>query len=61
MTFFIGLFPEQRTGSECASIFAIFTFTGWNKAFSFYQSLRTIPGDLDEVTTSSVSRRGSAS
>ena len=32
-----------------AAIFAIFTSQAWNMAFSFYQSLRTVPRDLDEV------------
>lgn len=50
VTFFLGLFPGSELGAECASIFAIFTAQAWNMAFSFYQSLRTIPGDLDEVS-----------
>src|SRR5258707_1172909 len=33
-----------------AAIFAIFTSQAWNMAFSFYQSLRTVPRDLDEVS-----------
>jgi NitT/TauT family transport system permease protein len=33
-------------------IFAIFTSQAWNMTFSFYQSLRTIPRDLDEVSRS---------
>ena len=49
VTFFIGLFPRSELGVECAAIFAIFTAQAWNMAFSFYQSLRTLPGDLDEV------------
>jgi NitT/TauT family transport system permease protein len=50
VTFFMGLFPGRQLGVECAAIFAIFTSQAWNMAFSFYQSLRTIPGDLDEVS-----------
>ena len=50
VTFFMGLFPGQQLGVECAAIFAIFTSQAWNMAFSFYQSLRTIPNDLDEVS-----------
>src|SRR5262249_55313438 len=50
VTFFMGLFPGSQLGAECASIFAIFTSQAWNMAFSFYQSLRTVPNDLDEVT-----------
>ncbi len=48
--FFMRLFPGRQLGAECASIFAIFTAQAWNMAFSFYQSLRTVPSDLDEVS-----------
>ncbi|WP_122556061.1 ABC transporter permease [Pseudomonas viridiflava] len=50
VTFFIGLFPGRQLGVECAAIFAIFTSQAWNMAFSFYQSLRTVPNDLSEVS-----------
>ncbi len=50
VTFFMGLFPGSQLGAECASIFAIFTAQAWNMTFSFYQSLRTVPRDLDEVS-----------
>jgi NitT/TauT family transport system permease protein len=49
VTFFLGLFPGSVLGAECAAIFAIFTSQAWNMAFSFYQSLRTVPRDLEEV------------
>lgn len=49
ITFFMGLFPKSEMGVEGASIFTVFTAQAWNMAFSFYQSLRTLPGDLDEV------------
>lgn len=49
ITFFTGLFPGKQLGAECAAIFAIFTSQAWNMAFSFHQSLRTVPDDLDEV------------
>ncbi len=49
VTFFLQLFPGSVMGAECAAIFAIFTAQAWNMAFSFYQSLRTVPRDLDEV------------
>ena len=39
-------------GVEFASIFAIFTSQAWNMTFSFYQSLRTVPRDLDEASRS---------
>jgi NitT/TauT family transport system permease protein len=49
VTFFLGLFPGSILGAECAAIFAIFTSQAWNMAFSFYQSLRGVPRDLDQV------------
>ncbi|MDR3496055.1 MAG: ABC transporter permease subunit [Ancalomicrobiaceae bacterium] len=52
VTFFLGLFPGRVLGAECAAVFAIFTSQAWNMAFSFYQSLRTVPKDLDEVSRS---------
>ena len=52
VVFFLGLFPGQVLGAELAAIFAIFTSQAWNMAFSFYQSLKTLPNDLDEATRS---------
>ena len=52
VTFFIALFPGRVAGAECAAIFAIFTSQAWNMTFSFYQSLRTVPRDLEEVSRS---------
>jgi NitT/TauT family transport system permease protein len=49
VAFFMGLFPTSELGVEMAAIFTVFTAQAWNMAFSFYQSLRTLPGDLDEV------------
>ncbi|HKN28950.1 MAG TPA: ABC transporter permease subunit [Roseiarcus sp.] len=49
VTFFLGLFPGNTLGAELAAIFAIFTSQAWNMAFTLYQSLRTVPRDLDEV------------
>jgi NitT/TauT family transport system permease protein len=46
---FIALFPGSYLGLELAAIFAIFTSQAWNLTFSFYQSLTTQPGDLDEA------------
>jgi NitT/TauT family transport system permease protein len=51
VVFFMRLFPGNQLGAECAAIFAIFTAQAWNMAFSFYQSLRTVPTDLAEVST----------
>jgi NitT/TauT family transport system permease protein len=50
VVFFTHLFPGSQLGAEFAAIFAIFTAQAWNMAFSFYQSLRTVPSDLDEVS-----------
>lgn len=52
VVFFISLFPGNQLGPELAAIFAIFTSQAWNMAFSFYQSLRTIPHELDEASSS---------
>lgn len=46
---FIALFPGNLFGVECAAIFAIFTSQAWNMAFSLYQSLRTVPQELQEA------------
>ncbi|HZB93407.1 MAG TPA: ABC transporter permease subunit [Stellaceae bacterium] len=50
IVFFLSLFPGRIAGAEAAAVFAIFTSQAWNMAFSFYQSLRTVPRDLQEVT-----------
>ena len=50
--FFMSLFPGKVAGLELAAIFAVFTSQAWNMAFSFYQSLTTLPVDLDQVTRS---------
>ena len=49
ITGFMALAPGNVVGAEMASIFAVFTAQAWNMAFSFYQSLRTIPADLEEA------------
>ncbi|MEX8493221.1 ABC transporter permease [Sphaerotilus sp.] len=49
VTGFIALFPGRLLGVECAAIFAIFTSQAWNMAFSLYQSLRTVPAELQEA------------
>src|SRR6516162_2591085 len=51
VTGFIALFPGSLLSLELASIFAIFTSQAWNMTFAFYQSLRTVPRDLDEAVT----------
>jgi NitT/TauT family transport system permease protein len=50
VTGFIALFPGNLLGVECAAIFAIFTSQAWNMAFSLYQSLRTVPAELQEAS-----------
>jgi NitT/TauT family transport system permease protein len=50
IVFFMSLFPGRVAGPEAAAVFAIFTSQAWNMTFSFYQSLRTVPRDLEEVT-----------
>lgn len=52
VVFFMSLAPGKVLGAEFAAIFAIFTSQAWNMAFSFYQSLRTVPHDLDEAAAS---------
>ena len=50
--FFMSLAPGRVLGAEFASIFLIFTSQAWNMAFSFYQSLRTVPTELIEAAES---------
>jgi NitT/TauT family transport system permease protein len=50
--FFLSLAPGRVLGAEFVAIFAIFTSQAWNMAFSFYQSLRTIPTELTEAAES---------
>jgi NitT/TauT family transport system permease protein len=49
VTFFLSLAPGKILGAELAAVFAIFTSQAWNMAFSFYQSLRTVPTELVEA------------
>src|SRR3984893_5400749 len=49
VVFFMALAPGRVLGAEFAAIFAIFTSQAWNMAFSFYQSLRTVPSELVEA------------
>ncbi|MDI1302228.1 MAG: ABC transporter permease subunit [bacterium] len=46
---FIALFPGNLLGVECAAIFAIFTSQAWNMAFSLFQSIKTVPPELNEA------------
>jgi NitT/TauT family transport system permease protein len=49
VTAFVGLFPHSMLGVELAAIFAIFTSQAWGMTFSLYQSLRTVPGEMEEA------------
>jgi NitT/TauT family transport system permease protein len=49
VVFFLSLAPGRILGAEIAAVFAIFTSQAWNMAFSFYQSLRTVPAELTEA------------
>ncbi len=50
--FFIALFNQSWIGVEMAAIFLIFTTQAWNLAFSVYESVSSIPSDLEEVAGS---------
>src|SRR6201982_312886 len=52
VVFFLNLFPGQVLGAELACVFAIFTSQAWNMTFSMYQSIRSVPKDLEEATQS---------
>lgn len=45
------LFPGRTLGLEIAAVILIFTSQAWNLAFSFHQSLLTIPRELSEAAT----------
>jgi len=49
VVFFLSVAPGRILGAELAAVFAIFTSQAWNMAFSFYQSLRTVPPELEEA------------
>ncbi len=49
VVFFLSLAPGRILGAELAAVFAIFTSQAWNMAFSFYQSLRTVPTEMMEA------------
>ena len=52
VVFFMSLAPGRVLGAEFAAVFAIFTSQAWNMTFSFYQSLRTVPAELQEAARS---------
>jgi len=50
--YFLGLYPHNVMGLECASIFAVFTGQAWNMALTVYQTLTLVPRELDEAARS---------
>ncbi|HEY8253116.1 MAG TPA: ABC transporter permease subunit [Rhizomicrobium sp.] len=49
VVWFLSLTPGRVFGAELACVFTIFTGQAFNMAFSFYQSLRTVPPELEEA------------
>jgi NitT/TauT family transport system permease protein len=49
VVWFLSLSPGRIFGAELACVFVIFTSQAPNMAFSFYQSLRTVPPELEEA------------
>jgi NitT/TauT family transport system permease protein len=49
VVWFLSLSPGRVFGAELACVFSIFCGQAWNMAFSFYQSLRTVPPELEEA------------
>ena len=47
----VAAFPHSNIGLELASVVLIFTSQAWNMTFSFYHSAKTLPSDLQEVST----------
>src|SRR5881397_423568 len=52
LVFFVVTFQGSPIGIELAVIFLIFTSMSWNMAFGVYESLTTIPVDLEAATAS---------
>ncbi len=50
--FFVNLFHGSRLGVEIASVFLIFTAMAWNMAFAVFESLSTIPKEMEEAADS---------
>ncbi len=47
----LALFPRSNIGLELSAAILIVTCQAWNMIFSFYQSLKTIPPELEELAT----------
>src|SRR3990170_3551344 len=52
LVFFVSTFQGSPVGLEVAVIFLIFTSMAWNMAFGVYESLSTIPHDLEDAAAS---------
>lgn len=50
--FFIALFQHSWVGIEMAAVFLIFTSQAWNLAYAAYESVSSIPADLEEASSS---------
>ncbi|MBK8725235.1 MAG: ABC transporter permease subunit [Holophagaceae bacterium] len=47
----LAIFPRSNIGLELSAAILIVTCQAWNMIFSFYQSLKTIPPELEELAT----------
>src|SRR3989475_10190257 len=52
LVFFVATFQGHPAGLELAVVFLIFTSMAWNMAFGVYESLTTIPQDLEAAAAS---------
>ena len=52
LIFFVATFHGHPIGIEFAVVFLIFTSMAWNMAFGVYESLTTIPADLEAAAAS---------
>src|SRR3989304_5973880 len=52
LVFFVSTFQGSPVGLEVAVIFLIFPSMAWNMAFGVYESLSTIPHDLEDAAAS---------
>jgi NitT/TauT family transport system permease protein len=48
----LALFPRSNMGIELSVVLLIVTCQAWNMAFSFYQSLKTLPPELKDIADS---------
>jgi len=51
LVFFVATFHGHPIGLEFAVVFLIFTSMAWNMAYGVYESLTTIPHDLESAAT----------